>query len=77
MITTVTGKHQVTIPAKLASALGIVPGSRLEWQAGGKPAEVRVRVLPDRRTIANTLLGAGRRYRGLAATTTGLNRPAV
>ncbi len=62
MITTVTGKHQITIPAKLASAMGIVPGSRLEWQPTNQASVIRVRVLPDRKTIANGLLGAGRPY---------------
>ena len=66
MITTVTGKHQITIPAKLAAAMGIVPGSRLEWQATNQPAVIRVRVLPDRKAIANGLLGAGRPYLGAA-----------
>ncbi len=60
MITTVTGKHQITIPAKLAHQLGIAPGSRLQWQAGAEPGTVSIRILPDRRTLANTLLGAGR-----------------
>ncbi len=64
MITTVTGKHQITIPAKLAAAMGIVPGSRLEWQTTSQPAVIRVRVLPDRKAIANGLLGAGRPYLG-------------
>ena len=64
MITTVTGKHQITIPAKLASAMGIVPGSRLEWQPSNQPSVIRVRVLPDRKAIANGLLGAGRNYLG-------------
>lgn len=64
MITTVTGKHQITIPAKLASAMGIVPGSRLEWQPTHQPSVIRVRVLPDRKAIANGLLGAGRSYLG-------------
>jgi bifunctional DNA-binding transcriptional regulator/antitoxin component of YhaV-PrlF toxin-antitoxin module len=62
MITTVTGKHQITIPAKLASAMGIVPGSRLEWQPTTQPSVIRVRVLPDRKAIANGLLGAGREF---------------
>lgn len=63
MITTVTGKHQVTIPAKLATALGIVPGSKLDWAPGEEPGSLRVRVIPDRRTLANALFGAGQRLR--------------
>ncbi len=62
MVTTVTGKNQVTIPARLAAELGIAPGTRLEWEHGEKPSELRVRILPDRRAIANGLLGAGRKY---------------
>ena len=73
MITTVTGKHQITIPAKLATAMGIVPGSRLEWQLTNQPAVIRVRVLPDRKAIANGLLGAGRPYLGTAATPNSAN----
>ena len=69
MITTVTGKHQITIPAKLASAMGIVPGSRLEWQPTNQASVIRVRVLPDRKAIANGLLGAGRPYLGITKTT--------
>jgi bifunctional DNA-binding transcriptional regulator/antitoxin component of YhaV-PrlF toxin-antitoxin module len=68
MITKVTGKHQVTIPAKLAAELGIVTGSRLEWQRSDRAAEMRIRVLPGRRAIADALLGAGRRYLGAAET---------
>jgi AbrB family looped-hinge helix DNA binding protein len=34
MITTVTGKNQITIPAKLANQLGIQPGTRIEWSIG-------------------------------------------
>lgn len=66
MITTVTGKHQITIPAKLAAAMGIVPGSRLEWLPTNQPSVIRVRVLPDRKAIANGLLGAGRPFLGSA-----------
>ncbi|MDX2187634.1 MAG: AbrB/MazE/SpoVT family DNA-binding domain-containing protein [Opitutaceae bacterium] len=61
MITTVTGKHQVTVPAKLVQELGIGPGSRLRWESTGNPGEICVRILPSRRSVANSLLGAGRR----------------
>jgi bifunctional DNA-binding transcriptional regulator/antitoxin component of YhaV-PrlF toxin-antitoxin module len=32
MITTVTGKNRVTIPAKLAREAGIRPGTRISWK---------------------------------------------
>ena len=31
MITTITGKNQITIPAKLAVQLNIQPGMRIDW----------------------------------------------
>ena len=62
MITTVTQKNMVTIPAELSRQLGIVPGYRLEWQAGPGEDEVRVRVIPTRGLLARRLMGAGKRY---------------
>jgi AbrB family looped-hinge helix DNA binding protein len=47
MITTVTGKNQVTIPAKLAHQLDIQPGTRLDW-AIGPDGVLIVRPLPKR-----------------------------
>lgn len=32
MITTITGKNQVTLPADLVRELGWLPGTRLDWQ---------------------------------------------
>ena len=34
MITTVTGKNQITIPAELARELDISPGTKLDWTKG-------------------------------------------
>lgn len=34
MITTVTGKNQVTIPTEIARALDIQPRTRLDWEIG-------------------------------------------
>jgi AbrB family looped-hinge helix DNA binding protein len=34
MITTVTGKNQITIPAQLAREFDITPGTRLDWTKG-------------------------------------------
>ncbi len=62
MITTVTQKNMVTIPAALSRQLGIVPGYQLDWQVGATPDELRVRILPSRATLARRLLGAGQRY---------------
>jgi len=61
MITTVTGKNQITIPAKIASSHGIRVGTRLLWEATEQPDVLRVRVLPDLATLATSMLGAGRK----------------
>ena len=61
MITTVTGKNQITIPAKLANQLGIQPGTRIEWSIG--EGEVLIaRLLPPRAKLARQAAGMGRKW---------------
>lgn len=62
MITTVTRKNMVTIPAELSRAFGIKPGWRLEWIANVEDDEIIVRVIPDRGELARRLLGSGQKY---------------
>lgn len=62
MVTTVTGKNQVTIPSKLAALMQIEPGMQLEWRPGREPGELRVKVRPSRAVLARSLRGAGRRF---------------
>ena len=59
MITTVTSKNMVTIPAEIVRRLGIKPGYRLDWQPVEGREEILVRVIPDRGELARRLLGAG------------------
>jgi bifunctional DNA-binding transcriptional regulator/antitoxin component of YhaV-PrlF toxin-antitoxin module len=60
MITTVTQKNMITIPAAVSRQYGIRPGYRLDWQPVPGTDEIRVRVIPDRAELARRLLGAGR-----------------
>src|SRR3954447_22313313 len=62
MITTVTQKNMITIPAEVARRYGIKPGYRLDWQPMDGEDEILVRVIPDRGELARRLLGAGRRF---------------
>jgi len=62
MITTVTQKNMVTIPAEVGRRLGIKPGWRLDWQLIEGREEILVRVIPDRGERARRLLGAGRKF---------------
>ncbi len=59
MITTVTQKNMVTIPAEVGRKFGIQPGYRFEWAIGEGEDEIRVRVIPDRAALARRLCGAG------------------
>jgi len=61
MITTVTGKNQITIPAKLASQLDIQPGTRLDWSLG-QDGVIVVRPLPSRGELARRAAGMGRSW---------------
>jgi len=62
MITTVTGKNQVTVPADIAVKTGIRAGARLDWELTGDAGVLRVRVLPDPARIAASLEGSGKRF---------------
>ena len=61
MITTVTQKNMVTIPAEVGKRLGIKPGWRLDWQPIEGREEILVRVIPYRGELARRLLGSGRK----------------
>jgi AbrB family looped-hinge helix DNA binding protein len=62
MITTVTGKNQITIPAAIANRIGLKSGSRIDWQLSSKSDEIRCIVLPEPSVIAANLRGAGKRF---------------
>ncbi len=59
MITTVTGKNQVTIPAELARELNIKAGTQLDWSKG-EDGTLQAKPLPSRGTLARRLAGIGR-----------------
>ena len=59
MITTVTRKNQVSLPAALTAQAGILPGARLEWSLDPS-GELRARQLPSRQQSVKSLRGRGR-----------------
>lgn len=62
MITKVTGKNMVSIPAELARMFQIKPGYSFEWSPSGKPEEIIVHVIPDRKAQCFRLMGAGAHF---------------
>lgn len=62
MITTLTGKNQITVPAAMAQRYGLTSGVRIEWLEGATADEIRCRILPSSAALASSLRGAGRRY---------------
>ncbi len=63
MTTTVTGKNQVTVPAGVAVAEAIEPGTRLQWSLTEREHVLEIRVLPSVAAVAAGLRGRGVRYR--------------
>ena len=61
MITTVTGKNQVTIPAELARELNIKAGTHLDWSKG-EDGTLHAKPLPSRGELARRLAGIGRQW---------------
>jgi len=61
MTTTVTSKIMVSIPAELAWMFHIKPGYTFDWSPSGRPEEIIVHVIPDRKDLSPRLMGAGAR----------------
>ena len=59
MITTLTEKNQVAVPAKLVRELNLQPGIQLDWSIGDDGSLV-VRPLLPRAELANRALGMGK-----------------
>lgn len=59
MITTITGKNQITLPAQLLRELDIELGTQIDWQIG-EGGFLIGRPLPRRAVIARQLAGIGR-----------------
>ena len=62
MVTTITGKNQVTIPARIVALEGMEPGTRLEWIPTDREHVIEVRVLPNIARVASALRGRGVRF---------------
>lgn len=62
MITTVTGKNQISIPAEVAQANDIRPGCRFEWEQGPRPNTLVITIHPDPSSVARSLRGRGRAF---------------
>jgi bifunctional DNA-binding transcriptional regulator/antitoxin component of YhaV-PrlF toxin-antitoxin module len=63
MITRLTGKNQVTVPAEIARKEGMRAGTRLDWRLTDRPHVLEVHVLPDPATLAAQLRGGGKKRR--------------
>ena len=61
MITTITGKNQVTLPAEIVRALDLAPGMQLDWSIGPDGMLI-AKPLLSRAQRAAALMGAGRKY---------------
>lgn len=59
MISTLTGKNQVTVPAELARELRLMPGTRLDWAAGESPNTILIRILPSKRQVLDRIQELG------------------
>lgn len=61
MITTITGKNQVTLPAEIVKALDLTPGTQLEWRIGPQGTLIAT-PRPTRAQRAEAFMGSGRKY---------------
>lgn len=61
MITTVTTKNMVTIPAELSRRHSVSPGCKLDWESVSD-SEIRVRIIPKRGELARRLMGQAAKF---------------
>jgi bifunctional DNA-binding transcriptional regulator/antitoxin component of YhaV-PrlF toxin-antitoxin module len=61
MTTTLTHKHQVTLPPEIVQALSLTPGMQLDWTLGPDGTLIGT-PQPSRARRAAALYGAGRKY---------------
>ena len=61
MITTITGKNQVTLPAEIVKRLELTPGTQLDWEIGPNRTLIAT-PRPTKAQLAGELMGAGRKY---------------
>lgn len=61
MITRITGKNQVTVPASIVAKASLRPGTRLDWKIAEEGVLI-VKILPDRGALAAQLRGSGREH---------------
>ena len=61
MITTITGKNQVTLPAELVRALELAPGTQLDREIGPNRTLIAT-PRPTRAQLAAAFVGSGRKY---------------
>jgi len=47
---------------EIARRFGVKPGFSLDWFETGKPDEITIRVIPDRKELSRRLKGAGKSY---------------
>jgi AbrB family looped-hinge helix DNA binding protein len=66
MITRVTGKNQITIPAALARELNITAGTELAWSKGKKPGTLSLYVKPTPEATVREIRELGAPYRAQA-----------
>ena len=59
MITTVTQKNMISIPADVGRKFGIKPGYKLDWQPIEGKEEILVKIIPDRAELARRFMGLG------------------
>jgi bifunctional DNA-binding transcriptional regulator/antitoxin component of YhaV-PrlF toxin-antitoxin module len=75
VITKITGKNQVTVPAEIVGKARLKPGTRLDWRTTDREDVLEVRVLPDQAAFAAGFRGRGNRFkRTVGSAVDGLHR---
>src|SRR3954453_4621492 len=61
MITTLTGKNQITVPAEITQKLGLASGTQFEWAVGDQPNKIIITIKPTRKQMLQRIRELGRK----------------
>jgi bifunctional DNA-binding transcriptional regulator/antitoxin component of YhaV-PrlF toxin-antitoxin module len=61
MTTTLTGKHQITVPAEITQKLGLAAGTQFDWAVGDQPNQITITIKPTRKQLLQRVRELGRK----------------
>jgi len=63
MITSLTGKNQITVPAEIVAKLHLEPGTQFDWAIGQASNQLVVTIKPTRKQMLERVRELGKQWK--------------